>query len=157
MPSYVTHRKVKHSAHDMFDLVADVESYPLFVPLCERLVVRGRADEDGKETLIADMTISFKLIRETFTSRVNLDRLGLAISVSYLDGPFKHLDNRWTFDPVSDNASTVHFSIDYEFRSRTLGAVMGAVFDKAFRKFAQAFEDRADDIYGETTAAYSIR
>lgn len=157
MPSYVTHRKVKHSAHDMFDLVADVESYPLFVPLCERLVVRRRADEDGKEILIADMTISFKLIRETFTSRVNLDRAGLAISVSYLDGPFKHLDNHWTFDPVSDNASTVHFSIDYEFRSRTLGAVMGAVFDKAFRKFAQAFEDRADKVYGEAVAAFSIK
>lgn len=136
----------------MFDLVADVESYPRFVPLCERLIVRGRATANEKEVLVADMTISFKLIRETFTSRVTLDRPGLKIAAAYLDGPFRHLDNRWSFVPISETESIVHFSIDYEFKSRTLSALMGAVFDRAFRKFASAFEARADEIYGTSAA-----
>ena len=157
MPSYVTEHRVNHPAQDRFNIVADVESYPLFVPLCERLVVRGRAKDGENEVLVADMTISFKLIRETFTSRVVLDRRNLKISVEYLEGPFSHLENLWSFVPLSEGESTVHFSIDYAFRSRALGAVMGAVFDKAFRKFAQAFEDRADDIYGKMTAAVSVK
>lgn len=157
MPSFATDRRVCHSAADMFDLVADVESYPLFVPLCERLVVRGRSQMNDTEILVADMTISFKLIRETFTSRVALDRPALKISATYLDGPFSHLDNRWSFVPISDSESTVRFSIDYEFRSRTLSALMGAVFDRAFRKFADAFEARADEIHGDTSVAVAAR
>jgi len=157
MPSYATERQVQHSATEMFDLVADVESYPRFVPLCERLEVRGRAAANEKEVLVADMTISFKLIRETFTSRVTLDRPALKISAAYLDGPFRHLDNRWTFKPLSDDRSMVSFSIDYEFRSRTLSALMGAVFDRAFRKFADAFEARADEVYGKSSAAVAAK
>ncbi len=148
MPSFTTERRVKHSAKDMFDLVADVESYPRFVPLCERLVVRGRSKVGDVDILVADMTISYKIVRETFTSRVELDRAGQKITATYLDGPFRHLDNRWSFEPISAQESIVRFSIDYEFRSRTLGALMGAVFDRAFRKFAEAFEARADEIYG---------
>lgn len=157
MPSFTTDRRVRHSAGKMFDLVADVESYPSFVPLCERLVVRGRATTNGKDVLVADMTIAYKLIRETFSSRVTLDRAGLKIDVVYLDGPFRHLDNRWTFTPVSENESIVHFWIDYEFRSRTLGVLMGVVFDRAFRKFAEAFETRADEKYGALAPAIAAK
>jgi len=157
MPRYTTDRLVSHSAKDMFDLVADIESYPRFVPLCEKLAVRGRASANGKEILVADMTISFKLIRETFTSRVTLDRPALEILVTYLDGPFRYLDNRWSFSPLSDSESIVRFSINYEFRSRTLSALMGAVFDRAFRKFAEAFEARADEIYGKASAAVAAK
>ncbi|WP_018181598.1 type II toxin-antitoxin system RatA family toxin [Kaistia granuli] len=148
MPSFSTERHVGHSADEMFALVADVEKYPLFVPLCERLVIRGRKPDGTRELLIADMTVAYKIIRETFTTKVVLDREAGTIRAEYLDGPFKHLDNIWTFTPVDDAHSTVSFSIDYEFRSRTLSALMGAVFDKAFRKFADAFEKRADAIYG---------
>jgi coenzyme Q-binding protein COQ10 len=157
MASFATERRVKHSASDMFDLVADVEAYPKFVPLCERLRVRGRTEREGEEILVADMTIAYKVIRETFTSRVTLNRAALEISAQYLDGPFRHLDNRWSFTPVSDRESIVRFSIDYEFKSRTLGLLMGAVFDKAFRKFAGAFEARADQVYGAQLAATASR
>jgi len=157
MPSYATDRRVSHSATEMFDLVADVESYPRFVPLCEKLAVRGRASANGKEVLVVDMTVSFKLISEAFTSRVTLDRDDLKITATYLDGPFRHLDNRWSFVPLSDSESIVHFSIDYEFRSRTLGALMGAVFDRAVRKFADAFEVRADEIYGKSSAPVAAK
>jgi len=148
MPSFTTERRVGHTAEEMFALVSDVEKYPLFVPLCERLVIRGRKPDGEREVLIADMTVAYKFIRETFTTKVVLDRKAGTIRAEYLDGPFKHLDNVWTFKAVDGGHSTVHFAIDYEFRSRTLSALMGTVFDKAFRKFADAFEKRADAVYG---------
>jgi coenzyme Q-binding protein COQ10 len=149
MPSFSTTRRVAHSAANMFDLVADAENYPKFLPLCEALRVRGRQDMgEGRTLLVADMTVGYKAIRETFTSRVVLDRPALTIRVAYLDGPFQHLDNVWTFRDAGAAACDIGFSIDYAFKSRVLGALMGSMFDKAFRKFAEAFEKRADEVYG---------
>ena len=149
MPQFSTRRRVRHAAAEMFDLVADVEQYPEFVPLCQSLRVRTRTNkDDGVEVLIADMTVSYKLLRETFTSRVTLDRPKMQILVEYLSGPFSHLQNRWTFLPAGDHACDVEFFIDYEFRNRILAALMGAMFDAAFRRFADAFEKRADAVYG---------
>ena len=147
MPSFETRRPVPHSAEQMFDLVADVDRYPEFLPLCEALGVRSRKERDGKELLIADMTVGYKAIRETFTTQVLLNRVELAIDVKYVDGPFRYLDNRWRFEPAPGGGSVVVFFIDYEFKSRLLGALMGSMFDRAFRMFAEAFEARADKIY----------
>jgi coenzyme Q-binding protein COQ10 len=153
MPSFSNKRRVRHSAEHMFDLVADVERYPQFVPLCRDLKVRKRDTAgEGTEVLVADMTVAYKLVRESFRSRVMLDWPKLQILVEYLEGPFSHLENRWTFRPVEENACEVEFFIDYEFRSRTLGLLMGAMFDAAFRRFAVAFEKRADEIYGRSSA-----
>jgi len=148
MPQFSTKRRVPHAATDMFDLVADVEKYPQFVPLCSAMKVKSRTEKDRVTVLVADMTVAYKIIRETFTSRVTLDRPDLRIFVEYLSGPFKRMQNRWRFVPVGEDACEIEFFIDYEFRSRTLAAVMGAVFDAAFRKFAVAFERRADEVYG---------
>ena len=148
MPKYETIRPVPHSAEQMFALVADAERYPEFLPMCEALTIRERRERDGQTLLIADMTVGYKAIRETFTSQVQLIPSEHLIKVRYLDGPFKTLDNRWTFNPRGPSACDVHFFIDYEFRSRMLGMVMGAMFDRAFRMFAEAFERRADVIYG---------
>ena len=133
----------------MFALVADVERYPEFVPLCRALkVCRREKSEAGIETLIADMEVGYKAIRETFASRVGLDRPRLKIVVEYVDGPFRRLENVWDFrDGPQERGSTVEFFIAYEFRSRVLGALMGAMFDAAFRKFSAAFEARADAVY----------
>jgi coenzyme Q-binding protein COQ10 len=153
MPTFSTRRQVRHSAADMFDLVADVERYPEFVPLCGALKVRQRDPTgEGVETVVADMSVSFKLVRETFRSRVTLDRPKLQILVEYLQGPFSHMQNRWTFKPTGERSCEVEFFIDYEFKSRTLGMLMGAMFDAAFRRFASAFEQRADKIHGRGTA-----
>lgn len=150
MRSYRTTRRVKHSAAKMFDLVADVDRYPEFVPMCESLHIRKRSGEaEGVEIIIADMTVAYKIIRETFSSRVTLDRPKLSILVEYLDGPFSHLENRWRFRPENEKVSEVDFFIAYEFKSKMLGMVMGALFDSAFRRFAEAFERRADKIYRE--------
>ena len=153
MPQFSSKRRVRHAAADMFDLVVDVEKYPLFVPLCSALRVKSRTEKgEGVTVLVADMTVAYKIISETFTSRVTLDRPNLKILVEYLNGPFSRLQNRWTFKPLSETACEVEFFIDYEFRSRTLALLMGAMFDTAFRKFAVAFEQRADKVYGRKTA-----
>jgi coenzyme Q-binding protein COQ10 len=152
LPKFATNHRVAHSADDMFALVADIEAYPQFVPLCERLTVRGRQTEGGREVLAADMTVGYRAIRETFTTRVVLDRAGNTILADYLDGPFRHLHSVWTFRPDGARTCTVGFSIDYEFRSRVLSALMGGVFDRAFRKFSSAFEERADRVYGASVA-----
>jgi coenzyme Q-binding protein COQ10 len=134
--------------------VADVERYPEFVPLCEKLVVRKREALDGERSvLVANMTVAYKVFRETFASKVTLDRPKLEILVEYLDGPFRSLANRWHFKQVGDRECEVEFFIEYEFRSRTLGLLMGGVFEAAFRRFAEAFEQRADKLYGTANTA----
>ncbi|WP_319520051.1 type II toxin-antitoxin system RatA family toxin [uncultured Martelella sp.] len=147
MPEFKTTRHVHHSADRMFDLVADVERYPEFLPLCEALSIRSSREKDGKTLLIADMTVGYKGIRETFTTQVLLNNEERRIDVSYIDGPFRFLDNCWHFQPEGESACAVQFYINYEFKNRILGAMMGSMFDRAFRKFSEAFESRADRIY----------
>ena len=148
MPQFSTKRRVRHTAAEMFDLVADVERYPEFVPLCRALKVRQRTTgPNDTEVLVAHMTAAYKLISETFISRVTLDRPNLQILVEYLDGPFSRLENRWTFRPAGERSCDVEFFISYEFRSRMLALLMGSMFDLAFRRFAAAFEQRADLVY----------
>src|SRR5580700_10800017 len=154
MPQFSSKRRVRHGAPQMFDLVADVERYPEFVPLCKSLKIRQRtAKPDGTEIVIADMTVAFKLVREGFTSRVTLDRPNLKILVEYLEGPFSNLENRWSFEPKPDDGCDVGFFLAYEFKSRMLAVLMGTMFDAAFQRFAAAFEKRANAIYGSPSKA----
>ncbi len=149
MPTFRMVRPVCHSPEQMFDLVADIERYPEFVPLCEHTQNRRRVEVgEGVETLISTMTVGYKAIRESFTTRVTLDRPKSRVLVEYVDGPFKYLENRWTFRKT-ETGCDVEFFIDYEFKNVALGLLMGAVFDRAFRKFTVAFEERADAIYGD--------
>ena len=153
MPSFRTTRRVPHTPEKMFALVADVERYPEFLPLCTGLrVLRRQDEEDGRELLVAEMSVGYKAISERFTTKVALDREKRDIHVSYVNGPFKYLENRWEFRPDGEGCA-VHFAIDYEFRSMALGLVMGAMFDRAFRRFTDAFESRADSVYGRGPSA----
>lgn len=151
MPKFEATRRVAHTHEEMFALVADIEAYPQFLPLCESLTVRSRKERDGRTILVADMSIGYKAIRETFTTQVLLNPAEHNIDVKYIDGPFKYLSNIWRFDPAAGGCE-VHFFIDYEFKSRILGAVMGTMFDRAFRMFSEAFEKRADVIYAAKPA-----
>ena len=154
MPQFRTARRVRHSAGDMFDLVADMERYPEFVPLCQSMRVRRRTPSaEGIETAIAEMTVAYKVIHETFTTRVTLDRPNLQILVEYLNGPFSRMENRWDFHPAGERACQVEFFSAYEFKSRVLAMLMGAMFDAAFRRFAEAFERRADKVYGRVSTS----
>ncbi len=150
MPKFETRRRVPHTARQMYDLVADVERYPQFLPLCNALRVRSRTPHaDGGEVLLAAMEVGFGAIRERFTSRVTLEPKALRILSAYVDGPFRHMDNRWTFidAPDTPGSSDVVFFIDYEFKSTLLRILMGNMFDVAFRRFTDAFEKRAKTVY----------
>ncbi len=153
MPSFHTTRRVAHNATEMFALVADVEKYPQFVPLCSGLRVLKREHHGGHEKLTARMTVAYKFFTESFTCRVELKPAEHTIAVDYLDGPFRRLHNRWTFAAVGEGACQVGFYLDYEFKARAFQMLMGAVFDRAFRKFADAFEARADAVYGRRQPA----
>lgn len=154
MPSFRTTRRVQHSPMQMFALVADVERYPAFLPFCTGLIIKRRSvDADtGIETIIADMSVGYRGIHERFVSRVMLDRQACRILVEYVDGPFSFLENRWDFEPDGEGCK-VHFAIAYEFRSRLLALVAGAAFERIFRMFSEAFEARADIVYGGPQAA----
>jgi coenzyme Q-binding protein COQ10 len=154
MPSFRTTRRVRHSPMQMFALVADVERYPEFLPFCTGLTVKRRSvDADTSlETIIADMSVGYKGIQERFVSRVSLDHTAVRIMVEYVDGPFSFLENRWDFE-LDGEGCKVHFAIAYEFRSRLLALVAGAAFERIFRMFSEAFETRADIVYGRPQAA----
>jgi coenzyme Q-binding protein COQ10 len=152
MPTFRVARPVGHAPERMFDLVADVDRYPEFVPLCEGLrVLRRSPGADGVESLVAEMRVGYRSITERFTTRVTLDRPRLRIATDLVDGPFRELENRWTF-AERPGGCLIEFFIAYEFRSRALGLLMGSMFDHAFRRFAEAFEARADVVYGRRAA-----
>jgi len=150
LPIFETTRRVPFTAQQMFAVVADVERYPQFLPLCEGLIVRSREHHDSQTLIVATMTVGYRAIRESFSSRVTLKPERNEIAVAYLDGPFAHLDNRWRFTDVPGGCE-VYFFIDYAFASRMLSLLMGAVFDKAVRKYTDSFEARARALYGEGT------
>jgi coenzyme Q-binding protein COQ10 len=150
MPSFRTTRRVPFTPRQMFDLVGEVERYPEFLPLCEALVVRRREREGDLDVLIADMTVGYKAIRETFTTRVRLDAVRCevdAAGVSGAMGPFRQLENRWRFG-AAPGGCEVDFFIAYEFSSTMLRMLVGSLFDRAFRRYARAFEERAHAVYG---------
>jgi coenzyme Q-binding protein COQ10 len=150
MPTHAERKLVPYSAEQLFDLVADVGKYPEFLPWCVGARVRSRSETD----LVADLTIGFGPFRESFTSRVNLDRAS-RILVRYENGPFRYLKNRWIFTPETGGC-TVDFYVDFEFRSRILQAAIGVVFHEAVRRMVNAFLKRARDIHGAPkTAAIS--
>lgn len=148
MPRVEKTHIVSHRAEDMYALVCDVEKYPEFVPLCQSLNVKSSKEREGKTLMLADMTMAYKLLSETFTTQVLMKPENLEIDVKYIDGPFKHLDNLWRFEPTGERECRVHFMVDYELKSKMLAMAAGAVFDLAFGRFVDAFEKRAVEIYG---------
>lgn len=145
MPQFKTTRRVAHPAGSMFDLVADVARYPEFLPYClGASVLRRSQTPEGLPVLLVQMTVGYGPIRESFVSRATFDAERQRIHVQYVDGPFKWLENRWVFHPQGDAACDVDFFIDYAFKSRTFEMLAGSVFERLFKKMADAFVDRAD-------------
>ena len=130
----------------MFDLVADIERYPEFVPGCRAIKVLGRNSAQGDHNIIAEMKIGHRLISERFTCKVALDRPGFAIDVDFIEGPFTRLTNAWRFYELGEGACEVEFTIDFALKSRHLGLIVGTLFDRVFMRFVDAFEARADQL-----------
>lgn len=142
-----TQTEVAHSAQEMFNLVADVERYPEFLPWCVALRVVERELHEGSGKLLADMVVAYRVFREQFRSEVLLDAAGKRIDVYYVDGPFERLHNNWRFEDKADGSSFVHFHIEFEFRNLILQTAARAVFERAFAKMSDAFIKRAGEIY----------
>ena len=147
MPEEHLKRRVPHSAAQMFDLVADVERYPQFLPGCRGLRVVHRGGDASVGTIVAEMKVGYKFITERFTCRIALDRPQYLIQVDYVDGPLSRLENAWQFTDLADGGSEVDFKIAFELSSRRLGMIVNALFDRVFLRFVDAFEARAQAIY----------
>ena len=144
MITHAEQRLLGYRPEQMFDLVADIERYPEFLPWCIGARIRERNDT----LVVADLIIGFKMIRERFTSRVSLDRDRLTIEVTYADGPFKQMTNRWRFEPAPDGRCRIDFYVAFEFRSAMLQKLIGVLFHEAVRRMVGAFETRARKLYG---------
>jgi coenzyme Q-binding protein COQ10 len=146
MPTHAEKRRLPYGADQLYALVADVESYPKFLPWCVAARIRQRHIEDGKTVELSDLVIGFKLLREKFTSKVTLS--AGRIDVEYIEGPFKYLTNHWIFEAQDDGSCVIDFMVDFEFRSKLLQTMMGTLFNEAVKVMVGAFERRAQQIYG---------
>jgi len=146
MPTHAERKRLPYSPQQLFDLVADIERYPEFLPWC----VGARVRERKGNTIVGDLLIGYRMVRERFTSKIVLDRPH-RIDVSYSEGPFRYLTNHWEFEPEEDGGCTIDFYVDFEFRSRVLQKIITTLFNEAVRRMVGAFEARARKLYGEET------
>lgn len=151
MSSHSETKILPYSADQMYALVADVASYPEFLPWTAAARIRSVDEMGDHSVMLADLVVSFKVFRERFGSRVTLWPETRQIDTSYIDGPFKYLNSVWKF---SDHAQgcEISFSVDFEFRNRLLQGAAGMFFDEAMRRVVGAFETRAGVLYPDTNA-----
>ena len=153
MPTHAERRQLPYTPEELYHLVADVARYPEFLPWCRAARIRERKEN----LLVADLIIGFKVFRERFTSRVELDPAALRIDVTYAEGPFRYLNNHWVFEPAEDGKECViDFYVDFEFRSAMLQKAISVLFNEAVRRMVAAFEARAHDLYGEPDAPLAL-
>ncbi|MFC4234058.1 type II toxin-antitoxin system RatA family toxin [Thalassospira xianhensis] len=148
MPTHAERRKLPYTPEQLFDLVADIDSYSEFLPWC----VASRVRKRNGDVLHADLVIGFKMFREKYTSKVTLQRPD-RVDVEYLQGPFKYLNNHWVFEPAEDGGTWLDFFVDFEFRSALLQKMIGVVFNEAVKLMVGAFETRAHQVYGEPNSS----
>ncbi|MAQ83607.1 MAG: ubiquinone-binding protein [Maritimibacter sp.] len=148
MTTHSDTRTLPYDARQMYDLVADVEKYPEFLPWCAAARVRKVVPTDYGELMEADLVVSFKVFRERFGSRVELYDRDLKIVTEYIDGPFKYLKSTWNFRDLPDGGCEVSFFVDFEFKNFVLQKAIGLVFNEAMARIVAAFENRARTLYG---------
>ncbi len=154
MPTHSETRVLPYSAGQMYDLVADVQNYPQFLPWTAAARIRSDVDKGDHRVMDADLVISFKVFRERFTSRVVLWPEDMKIDTEYLDGPFKKMISNWAFEDI-EGGCKVHFFVDFEFKNAILQKIIGVVFNEAMQRVVKAFEKRANALYGRDTAHLS--
>ena len=152
MTTHSETRVMPYTARQMYDLVADVASYPEFLPWCSAARIRSRERQGEVEIMLADLVISFRVFREKFGSRVTLWPERHRIDTAYIDGPFRHMESRWEFRDV-EGGCEVSFDVDFEFRNRMLQGIVGVVFNDAMQRVVRAFERRAAELHGPSQGA----
>ena len=148
MPTHQETKALPYTARQMYDLVADIGSYPAFLPWNSAARIRSRRPIPGGEVLEADLVISFKVFRERFASRVTLWPERMRIDTEYLEGPFRHMRSNWTFRDIETGGCEISFFVDFEFRNALLQGIIGVVFNDAMQRVVRAFERRAAVLYG---------
>ena len=146
MTSHAETKYLPYTAKEMFELVADISSYPEFLPWCAAARVRKEIHTGVIKQIEADLVISFKVFREKFGSRVLLDASKFTIETEYIDGPFSHMHSVWSFNN-SEQGCEVNFNVDFEFKNVMLQSIIGLVFNDAMQRIVRAFERRAADLY----------
>ena len=146
MPTHNETKILRHSAQQMYDLVANVAAYPEFLPWCAAARIKSVTSDGVSQIMEADLVISFKVFRERFGSRVILHSNQLFIDTEYLDGPFKHMKSTWKFESLSEGCAATFF-VDFEFKNAILQGVIGLVFNEAMQRIVLAFEARAESLY----------
>ncbi len=149
MPTHAEKRHLPYTPHELFALVAGVDKYPEFLPWCRA----ARITEHDGDVFYADLVIAFKVYRERFRSKVTLHPEARQIDVEYIDGPFRYLNNHWSFKEAEDGGCIVDFYVDFEFKSRMLQRLIGLLFNEAVRRMVAAFETRAEALYGGRAGA----
>jgi coenzyme Q-binding protein COQ10 len=147
MPTHSETRQLPYSGQQMHDLVADVASYPQFLPWCAAARIRSETAVAESVVLDADLIISFKVFRERFGSLVTLFPNDMKIDSEYLDGPFKYMKSNWAFEDTDDGCNVIFF-VDFEFKNAILQGIIGLVFNEAMQRVVRAFEARANELYG---------
>lgn len=147
MPTHSETRVLPYTPQQMYDLVADVDSYPEFLPWCAASRVRKVTPFDEGEVMEADLVISFKVFRERFGSRVTLWPEKMKIDTEYIDGPFRYMKANWAF-AEAEGGCEVSFHVDFEFKNAMLQGIIGVVFNEAMQRIVRAFERRAKELYG---------
>ena len=147
MPTHSETRSLPYSAQQMYDLVADVASYPKFLPWCAAARIRSITPDGASAVMEADLVISFKLFRERFGSRVVMWPDDKKLDTEYLDGPFKYMKSNWAFVDTEEGCD-VSFFVDFEFKNAILQGIIGVVFNEAMQRIVKAFETRARHLYG---------
>lgn len=153
MPTHAEKRKLPFTPEQMFNLVADVEKYPQFLPWCVATRIKSRFEDGRANGVIADMVIGYKMFRERFTSVARFDRAAMRIDVEYREGPFRFLNNHWVFEPDGKSGCAIDFYVDFEFRSQLLEKAITVVFNEAVQRMVSAFEKRAQALYGANKGA----
>ena len=143
MPTHAEKRPMPYTPEQLFDMVADIEKYPEFLPWCTAARIRKREEH----VIVADLMIGFKVVREKFTSRVELYRPD-KINVAYAEGPFRYMNNHWVFERMEDGGTLIDFYVDFEFHSKVLQKIMGALFNEAVKLMVSAFQKRSSLLYG---------
>ena len=146
MTSHSETKYLPYTAKEMFDLVADISSYPEFLPWCAAARIREEIQKGQVQQIEADLVISFKVFREKFGSRVLLNTSNYIIETDYIDGPFRYLHSVWSFENCKEGCE-VKFNVDFEFKNAMLQSIIGLVFNDAMQRIVRAFERRASDLY----------
>jgi len=149
MPKASVKKLIECKKEQLIDLVLDIEKYPEFVPFCVAAKVYEKKDKNNLLLIVADLTIGKGPFKDTYKSDVKYNKKEDSIFVTNLDGPLKHLENKWFFKRKGNN-SEVDFHVDFELKNKILNVLMIKTFDLGLKKIADAFEKRANELFNKT-------